>query len=57
MLSNLLGSDPHAGFIAASYGLSFVVLTILTLYLVRDLKSQWKSLRELEKETGKQRWS
>lgn len=57
MLAELLGSDPYAGYIAACYGLSFLVLGSLSFLIARDLRQQWKLLRALEQETGKQRWS
>jgi len=57
MLSGLLGDNPHTGYIAASYGLTFLVLGVLCLYLAYDLRKQWRLLRELEKDTGKRRWS
>jgi len=53
----LFGTDPHAGYIVASYGISILVLGVLCLYLARDLSKQWRALRELEKATGKQRWT
>lgn len=52
-----LFDDKYAGFIAACYGVSFFVLAALSLYIVLDLKKQWRALRSLEAETGKQRWS
>ncbi len=55
MLNGLFASDAHAGYIIASYGITGLVLVILCLYLVRDLSKQWRQLRKLEKETGKQR--
>ena len=58
MLSGLFNDGPYTGYIAASYGITFVVLGVLCLYLARDLSKQWRALRELEKETGRKRhWS
>ena len=57
MLSGWFGGDTNAGYIVASYGITFVVLGILCLYLALDLSKQWRMLRKLEKETGKRRWT
>ncbi len=56
MLAQLFGDDANIGFIVVSYGLTFAVLGALCLYLALDLSKQWRILRALEKETGKQRW-
>ncbi len=56
MLSGLFSDDKYLGYIAASYGLSFVILGALCLYLALDLSKQWRLLRQLEKETGKKSW-
>jgi len=56
MLSGLFSDDKYLGYIVASYGLSFVILGALCLYLALDLSKQWRLLRQLEKETGKKSW-
>ena len=57
MLNGLFGTDPHTGYIIASYGISALVLGILSLYLARDLSKQWRLLRQLEKDSGKRSWT
>jgi hypothetical protein len=56
MLAQLFGEDANISFIVVSYGITFTVLGVLCLYLALDLNKQWRVLRALEKETGKQRW-
>lgn len=57
MFSGLFGNDPHTGYIVASYGITFLVLGFLCVFVARDSIKQWRSLRELEKDSGKRRWT
>jgi len=56
MLSGLFGDGKYTGYIVTSYGLSFLVLGVLCLYLALDLSKQWRVLRELEKDSGRKSW-
>ncbi len=56
MLDWLFGNGAYTGFIVVSYGLTFLVLGVLSLILALDLRKQWRALRLLEQETGRRSW-
>jgi heme exporter protein CcmD len=41
-------SAPHAGYVAAAYGLSFVILTALVLYIVMRDRANRRRVDDLE---------
>ncbi|MGQ3355850.1 MAG: heme exporter protein CcmD [Phreatobacter sp.] len=44
----MFGSDPHAGFIVASYAVTAVTLVALAVWIVIDHRTQKARLAELE---------
>ena len=48
-------SDPHLGFIVASYAIGFAVVAGLILWTVLDHRIQTRALAQLEARSGRRR--
>ncbi|GLK54217.1 heme exporter protein D [Methylopila capsulata] len=48
-------TDPHFGYIAASYAIAFVVIAGLILWTALDQRAQRRALAELEARSGRRR--
>lgn len=48
-------TDPHFGYIAASYGIAFAVIAGLILWTALDQRAQRRALAELEARSGRRR--